>query len=548
MKLFELKLRLIAPLVVVCCLAGVGSQVAQAQSPTSGALLTINGTVSEGDNNMNVSLTISDKDIHSGHFKTVPTGFPSTCIGADQISTDAYVLQAGAPTGCDPGDLFEGNVADGFAVLSAESTVSYSFGVSTHYQCGADNGGICNAGSISNSRGTINSNDTGFMTVSNNGSSSFTGTITLAASSPSCGLVFDRFTGTLPAHGEINAVLALAQDSSGCGGFSSLSQTQTLEPGVTSIYQAGADLHKVTPINNLGGESLTVTLVPVLQSDFDGEEGGNRPAAFRTESCIPFKDLTDAAGGVHTCGEWQSFCTQGTASANDCSTIIAVIVEDYNLPSDLPAIGGPDFLLKHNVGCPPPNNDFDMSIFLAYSVNPFDPGTKGSGGPSCYVVTYTPGAPLITSGTTSRFDGWEPPVSNTKLNQVKAGSVRRLKFQLFDNLGNPVTTLSLCKSFSGNVCLDSPTVPTPWVNLSSFGIACPDGTASSSETNETALSSADNSGLLNHGHGNYVFRWKTEKDWKGLCANVTATFSFGLAVVPATKGFHFNSEGNDEEE
>jgi hypothetical protein len=34
MNVSELKLRLIAPLVVVCCLAGVGSQVAQAQSPT----------------------------------------------------------------------------------------------------------------------------------------------------------------------------------------------------------------------------------------------------------------------------------------------------------------------------------------------------------------------------------------------------------------------------------------------------------------------------------------------------------------------------------
>jgi len=33
MRLFELKLRLIAPLAVVCCLAGVSSQVAQAQSP-----------------------------------------------------------------------------------------------------------------------------------------------------------------------------------------------------------------------------------------------------------------------------------------------------------------------------------------------------------------------------------------------------------------------------------------------------------------------------------------------------------------------------------
>jgi hypothetical protein len=36
MKVSELKLRLIAPLVVVCCLAGVGSQVAQAQTFQTG--------------------------------------------------------------------------------------------------------------------------------------------------------------------------------------------------------------------------------------------------------------------------------------------------------------------------------------------------------------------------------------------------------------------------------------------------------------------------------------------------------------------------------
>ncbi len=37
MKFFELKLRVIAPLIVVCCLAGVGSQVARAQSPPAWA-------------------------------------------------------------------------------------------------------------------------------------------------------------------------------------------------------------------------------------------------------------------------------------------------------------------------------------------------------------------------------------------------------------------------------------------------------------------------------------------------------------------------------
>jgi hypothetical protein len=94
MKLFELKLRLIVALAVMCCLVGIGSQMAQAQTPTSGALLTINGNV--GATAVNVS--VSDKDIHSGVFRTVPLGVGSPpCTAADQISTDAYVLQDRRP-------------------------------------------------------------------------------------------------------------------------------------------------------------------------------------------------------------------------------------------------------------------------------------------------------------------------------------------------------------------------------------------------------------------------------------------------------------------
>jgi hypothetical protein len=534
MKVFEMKMRPIALLVVMWCLIGVGSQVAQAQTPTTGALLTINGTVTDGTNIMNVSLSISDKDIHSGTPQTVPIGGGSTCIAADQIATDAYVLQAGAPTGCDPGDIFEGSLADGVHSFSSEEgLVSYAFGVRTHYQCGPTLLGACNAASISNSRGTITSNDTGFMTVSNNGSSSFTGTITLAASSPSCGLVFDRFTGTLPGVEEdAPVVLALAQDSSGCGGFTSLSQTHTLEPGITTTYQVGADLHKVTPINNLGGESLTVTLVPVFESDFDAV----RPADFPTESCIPFADLTQAAGGVHTCGEWQSFCTQGTASSNDCTTMVVVVVEDYGLPSDLPAIGGPDFLLKHLVGCPPPNNGFDMSIFLEYSVNPLDPGTKGSGIPSCYVVTHTPGAPPITSGTvtgapSSKFVGFSAPVDDVELNQVKAGSTLPLKFSLNNP---PITGLTLCPNTTGTGCT------TPWVNFAVFPISCPNAAAVNTATDTTTLSVLSNSGLLDQGGGNYQLNWKTVKGWTG-CATVVLTFDPTIGIAPvAPANFQFN--------
>ena len=50
-----------------------------------------------------VNLSVNDSNIHSGVFRT----------GCDGISSDSYVLQGGAPTGCDNGDGFETTQTDG---------------------------------------------------------------------------------------------------------------------------------------------------------------------------------------------------------------------------------------------------------------------------------------------------------------------------------------------------------------------------------------------------------------------------------------------------
>jgi len=136
--------------------------------------------------------------------------------------------------------------------------------------------------------------------------------------------------------------------------------------------------------------------------------------------------------------------------------------------------------------------------------------------------------------------GWESPVVNTELNQVKAGATRPLKFQLFDTSFNSVTNLSLCNSLtSSGGCADIPAVSPPWVNLSSFGIVCPNGAPINTAT-DTTLSFPGNSGLLNQGFGNYQLNWQTQKSWLGSCANVMVTFDSGVVVTPATIGFQFN--------
>lgn len=501
---------------------------------TTGALLTINGTVTEGENTMNVSLSVSDKDIHSGNFQTVPVGNGengSNCTAADQVSTDAYVLQAGAPTGCDPGNTFEGGLTAGSHPFTSQEgdLVSYNLGVSTSYWI--------NEGSKCNTRETICSNNTSFLTVSNNGSSSFTGTITLAASSPVCGPVSDSFTGTLAAGGDASGVtLALAHDASTCGGFTSLmSQTQILEPGHQSIYTFFNDKYKITPSFNTGGESLTITFVPVLYSAF------TPPPNFPNEACVPFKDISptdpNAPLGSDVCAMYQADCSVGgVPNGGDCTTLLYTVLESYDLPPNLSAIGGPDGLIVHGVGCPNSGVNAE-SIFYSYSVTRIDPTTtvKGKGTGSCFEVTYTPGAPLITGAgtTTSRFVGWESPIVSTDLNMVKAGSTRPLKFQWFDTLGNSVTNLTWCANTTGTGCT------APWVNLQYFFVPC--GVPSGTEINTAAdISSPGNSGFQNLGGGNYQMNWQTQKAWKGSCATVEATFDNGLVVVPATVGFQFN--------
>ncbi len=94
---------------LICCVALVvfASAVALSQpKPKSGAMLEIQGTVGSTP----IDLRLYDSQIHSGNVQVVPVDGSggSTCVSTvDNIPTDAYVLQGGAPTGCDPNDPYE---------------------------------------------------------------------------------------------------------------------------------------------------------------------------------------------------------------------------------------------------------------------------------------------------------------------------------------------------------------------------------------------------------------------------------------------------------
>ena len=321
------------------------------------------------------------------------------------------------------------------------------------------------------------------------------------------------------------------------GVAASSSQSMTLgPPGTTTTFFFNTDTLKITPITNLGGELVTVDAFLIKAAAFPSLPG------FPGETCIPYGD--DSSGGVDTCVEFQVHCIVPGISPTVCN-FVYLIATGYDLPADLSSgIGGPGFLVAHGVDCPLTGTSTAQSIFLSYDALVKDPTTHGgSRGPSCFVATYTPGATPITNGTFSKFTGWTTPVVDSALNQVKAGSTAPLKFTISDNLGNPITNLSFCNSFTvsggANVCSDNPSVSTPWVNIASYAIACPNSAPVNSGT-DLSLVASGGSGLQNLGSGSYQLNWKTAKSLKGTCANVVVTFDSTLTVVPATLGFQFN--------
>lgn len=471
-----------------------------AQSLESGALLSMKST----DGSLN--LAVYDSQIHSGIVQASPCD--------NGVVTDAYVLQGGSPTGCDPGDAYETSQADGtFKFMGT----GYEFDVTTFYQVGGCN----SAGNTGPIEPICASPDTGFLTVTNNGSTNFTGTITLSGNSPQgggsyCapgGLASDTFTGTLTP-GQART-FALSPDSSNCGGYNA-PQTQTLNAGGTAIFPVGTDDYELAALDNAGGEQITLLPIPVLQSTSNlGSNPSNtfNPGTiFPTFSCAPYGDFSEA--GNLECTEFQLTC----AGAADCEQFLYTATTHYSFPTGFPGIGGPGFLKASGQSCP--SSLFDKNIFRFYTQDTTHQG--GGGGLSCFVAAFTPNDPIVASFTS--FVGFQTPVSDTQINVIKAGSAVPLIWQQFLAPNVPNTNLTFCSSPNppAGACT------APWVNLGIIPAACSGGS-----DDETTIDAAGNSGLQNLGNGLYQFNWKTVKGSSG-CVIVVATFDSGLVVYPAT--------------
>ena len=532
---------------LICCTALVvlASAFALSQTPKSGALLTIQST--DGT----VNLKIYDSQIHTGTVRTVPLGTKANggnCVSADQIPTDAYVLQGGAPTGCDPGDDFE--TAKG-AGVTGTATLG-NFLITTNYLCAAKSCGSKSNSTSCESVGNVRSDntglvcisgttkgasvDTGFLTVKNTGAD-FTGTITLRGASglvggfcPAAASVTDSSNGTLTAGN--SQTFALSQDSSDCGGFNA-PQTLNLAAGQTSIASFGNDDYQITPLNTAGGDQLQVLPVPVPAGPLGldtwglGKFGSETPVVsslrfsatnFAGDACVPYADFS--APGNPVCVELQLHCT-----GVDCSNLLYTAQTDYAIDGDsLPnGVGGPAFLGRHTVDCP--TTGFNFDIFLSYTAPPIDPlKGGGSGTGSCFVAAFDPTAQVVTTGNSvTSFVGFASPVSNTQINFVNAGSAVGLIWQSLTATEVPVTTLTLCGNPNGTGCT------APWVLVQTTPINCPGIT-----NTQTDLTNADpgKSGLQNFGNGSYQFNLQTKKGSTG-CFAAVLTFNSGLVVFPA---------------
>jgi hypothetical protein len=542
MKYLNFRVRLIVCLALVCFFVGTNSPAAHAQKPTSGAMVKIDGTVGSTP----VHLTIYDSQIHSGHVQFPPCdpNFP----------TDAYVMQGGSWTGCDPGDDYE--ITDNsetafhqFPGIANLTGTGYSFHIETHYKLGGcDTSGLICANP-----------DSGFVTVTNTFGAAFTGTVTLQGNSgiqggpycPANGVAFDTWTSGLTAtNGSVTLALGAVgtgPDSSNCGGFNA-PQTLVLTQGVTTKFVIGHDDIEVTPSLGGTGDSLTILPVPVpagplTGTAFGSESGlpalsGSRFSAtnFPTQTAIPYADFSASGNPVGL--EFQITCSfNNVLNGNDCGTFVYTVQTDFTIDaSSFPGgIGGAHFLGQHE-GTPVgydgscPTNGFNVDIFLSYTGGVGDPPLLGSSdGMSCFVGTFEPTAKAVPAGTTvatKTFVGFEFPVSDTKTNEILAGAIVPLIWDTFDSSGKPVKNLTTCNNFAGTGCT------APWVFIATTPIDCKTGQTSGSAI--TPANSAANLPLFNLGGGDNLFFWQTARSSTG-CVTPVLKFSTGLVSINVAK-------------
>jgi hypothetical protein len=538
-------------------------------TPTSGAILTIK------DLNNDILLDLYDSEIHNNHgfVGTVPL---SPCTSADAVvQTDAYVLQGGSATGCQPPDSYEiTDVAASSTTLSARpndgthqlagSKDIAGFHIETHFVCVgkcARNVSSGNNKTFCNTSGTIcinvvsgNPADDGFVVVQNTGNSNFTGTITLQGTSTTGCAASDSatFTNASPLLPFASVTLAMgalgtALDSSACGGFN-YNQMQPLtndplHPAVFLYGIPGRDDFVVRCSDCNPGDVATFRPVPFPQ-DLFSVAAGSTVGLVPPQKCITFAEFSspDVAHGV--CPLFETHClnnnplyqkADGTcvdgerftwSSSND------FIIDQNTIFS---VISGVHLLGDPGVACAA-SLIYSEDIVLTYTgaVPGTDPPplTGGSrGGLNCFVDTYDPmAAPIAPLQEVFAFKGFDPPNSPPPtINPENGGQNVNLPFFYANGAGGPgVTNLLWCEPGpvvpGSQVCADGITPP-PFVSVKRTPFTCPGFPPGTTSSSDGFIGPATNSFMHNNGGGNYSINWGTSN------TEPTTNNCFWLGVV-----------------
>jgi hypothetical protein len=467
MKVFELKMRLIAPLFVVCCFVCLGSQSAQAQLTESfeGGVIPASWTLSPGASTYlgptgGVSSSITNLMATNGtHFAWITNGCQSG-LG-----------DPGNPNGCNNtlgsvstfyGSLYQGPGTNGLPSLQGLGSPTVGTTLrSPAFTIGAGGGTVSFDVNFLTSDGTYDFPDFATVQLVPTGDNP---AITLFVANTTCdvcravppvGLVPGVGTmSTVP--GDVSVSTESPVDFSGLGvtlsntsygfvakfgggnggptgwihvSFSAPADTYTL---LFTVSHAGDQNYaSALAIDNITTPTQTQTLGPpgttatfTFNTDTYKITGVNNTGAEQlTVTAVPVPQSSVPVGsiilfpnetcvpyrdysadfGVDTCVEFQATCTGTDCGSN--GTFVYQLATGYDLPPDLAdGIGGPDFLAFHGVGCPPPAGSVPESIFLSYEQNARDPVTKGGGRDlTCFVATYVPTAAPVTTASVNGY-------------------------------------------------------------------------------------------------------------------------------------------------
>lgn len=329
---------------------------------------------------------------------------------------------------------------------------------------------------MTNTNRTVFSNDTGFVTITNNTGAQFNGTIQLSgepgnptacpppAGTPPIGQtetsISDMVTSGLASGASV--VLALSNDSSSCGGFNQ-PQTQPLVTNVTNTYPIGKDFFQITPISTINandqfsvlpvpepagplgappafGPFSTDYLAPMIGSGSgfgNGQFGQITPPAsplrfsafnFPGRVCVPVADFSasrrDTASPANAfgpasenpvCPLLQVTCVNGSRICSDADTFL--YTGNLGFTADTVVgngIGGVHYIGQHDTPCPTTHFTIDDLVSYTGSNPGIDyPSAIGGRGNSCFANIYDPNVTATANGTTvTTFVGFQNPVVN----------------------------------------------------------------------------------------------------------------------------------------